>query len=306
MTIGKKDREENHRAAFDLMIKKLGDSAIDTTLFDPDADPFTGKILRTTWEELLRMKYVGLVGSLYRLTSKGWLLAIDASGISQTKDYRERLGRLLAVLKKYVKGRKDSQVVELHQLARQSGEAEGWIFNVVDRRASSSAGSGRIGATWYGKEKGRLVEIPVDFNLEPIDIASALTVQHLEKIEKLEQRIEEIEADRSQFHCPYCDAEISQIAGEDFPDDHCYVTYEMFACGYATADGFEQSPCPYGANYPKVDEFEFRSSEQGNVWVCHGVAKTARARKVISPMGSGNSKEAAVKAAHEAVLPKKK
>src|ERR1022692_725014 len=53
----------------------------------------------------------------------------------------------------------------------------------------------RTGATWYRNEKGRLVEIPVDFDLEPVDIVTALTVGHLKRIEELEARLEEVEED---------------------------------------------------------------------------------------------------------------
>jgi len=301
--VAKDKRRANHRRAFELMLAQLADRAIDTNLFYAELPPFAESVLRTTWEELLREGYVEAVGARWRLTAKGWLLAIEATDVSTSPTYRERLGRLLAVMKRHVKGRRDSAIVELRMLAKESNEPEGWIFNVIDSRASSATGLGRTGARWYGNERGRLVEIPVDFNLEPIDIASALTVKHLDKIQELEQKIEEIEEDRSQFHCPHCDAPVSEIASQDFEDYHCVVTYQMFECGYATEDGNERSPCPHGPNWPKENEFSFKTEQEGDTWYCHGVAKTRRAQKIDTPLGSGKSLEEAERAAKRAILP---
>ena len=294
-------------AAGYLRLRQLGDGAIDTTLFDADAVPFAGQILRTTWEELTRAEYVSeITKTRYRLTPKGWLLGLELVGASQSPEYQERLGKILAALKRYVKGRKESAVVELRRLAQESGEPEGWIFNIIDSRASSSTGSGRVGAAWFSNERGRLVEIPVDFNLEPIDIASSLRFQHQEKIQELEERIGEIEEDRAQFHCPYCDAEICGIAGEDFPNHHCYVTYEQFACGYMTADGHEEAPCPYGPKWPKLEEFEFVTKENGDLWICYSSPKTERARRVQGSRGIGRTKDEAEEQARQALAPNKK
>jgi len=114
-------------------------------------------------------------------------------------------------MKRHVKGRKDSAVVSLRQIAEESQEPEGFIFNVIDSKGSST-GNERTGANWFDGERGRLVEIPVDFNLEPVDVVSALTAPHLQKIQELEERLEAVEEDRAQFHCPYCDAPKSRRA----------------------------------------------------------------------------------------------
>src|SRR5580700_7597701 len=88
MTVAKQSREVNHREAFELMLEALGDGAIDTSLFDPESAPFWGNVLRTTWEELVRTGYIEEIGTRYRLTAKGWLLAMEASGISLGPSYR--------------------------------------------------------------------------------------------------------------------------------------------------------------------------------------------------------------------------
>ncbi len=287
------------------MLRLLGDRAIDVTLFDPSDSDLAG-VLRTTWEELLGAEYVEQIGTRYRLTPKGWLVAIEASRGAASKEHQERLGRVLAAMKKRVKGREEPDVVELRTLAQQSGEPEGWIFNVVDSRASSSLQSGRVGASWFGNERGRLVEIPVNFNLEPVDIASALTVKHLERIEELEARLAEVEEDRSQFHCPHCDAPISHIAEQDYPEYHTILTIETFGCGYTTADGIEESPCPYGPNWPREDEFEFQTKQQENMWICIPTAKTRRAARASVMYQVGRTKEEAEEKAKAAVAQKEK
>ena len=95
----------------------------------------------------------------------------------------------------------------LRQIADESKESEGWIFNVIDSKASST-GNHRTGARWFEHERGRLVEIPVDFNLEPVDIVSALTEPHLYKIRgAFEDQLVAVKEDLdAQFHCPSCGA----------------------------------------------------------------------------------------------------
>ena len=183
MTVAKQERENNHSTALTSMLERLGDGAIDTTLFDAEAPSYAETVLRTTWVELTRGKYVSKVQrAQYRLTPKGWLAALALSGAAQSVAYQQRLGNVLAAMKAHVKGRQESKVVDLPTLAADSHEPEGFIFNIVEGRASSPVSTGRRGAKWFDGERGRLVEIPVDFNMEPVDILAALTIPHPEKI----------------------------------------------------------------------------------------------------------------------------
>jgi hypothetical protein len=241
----------------------------------------------------------------YRLSSKGWLVALEVSGIGSSADFSKRLGGVLGTMKNLVKGRQDSRIIPLSDLATRSGEPEGFLFNIVDSR-SPSTGNSRIGAHWYDNERGRLVEIPIGFNLEPVDIGAALTVPHLGRIEELTARLEEVEADRSQFHCPYCDAPISKIDTCDYPEYHCVVTYENFECGYATGDGYEECPCPYGPNWPALDEFVFDATViENNRWTCYPTPQTARAKTMECTHGIHFfiTKEEAEQYARNAVAP---
>jgi hypothetical protein len=139
MTVAKDKRRANHCRAFELMLAQLAGRAIDTNLFDAELPPFAETVLRTTWEELLREGYVEAVGARWRLTAKGWLLAIEATtDVSKSPTYRERLGRLLAVMKRHVKGRRDSAIVELRMLEKQCHRTrQDWCAMVRKRTRSS-------------------------------------------------------------------------------------------------------------------------------------------------------------------------
>jgi hypothetical protein len=306
VSISKENREKNLRLALELMLHRLRDRAIDTAFLNPAEAPFADQVLRTTWEELIRN---GCTESIhdgqYRLTAKGWLTALQSSDAASSSDFQKRLGRVLAAMKAYVKGRQESAVISLQDLSTQSGEAEGFIFNIVESKASST-GNERTGAKWFQDAKGRLVEIPVDFNLEPVDIASALTVDHLKRIEELEERLHIAEEDRSQYHCEHCDAPLVGVIQRDYEEHHCVVSYESFACGLVTADGFEERPCPYGPNYPSLDEFNIYSKQEGRIWFCYAEPKTKRARRVGFQREGGVTQADAEERLRSMLAPKKK
>jgi hypothetical protein len=284
--------QENHRTAFRLLIRELGDRAIDTALFHAKTEPFASQILQTTWEEMVRAVYVETVGLRhYRLTARGWLIGLEVAGLARSSDYEGRLGRLFAAMKAHVTPRKESAIVDLTMLSEESGEPMGWVFNVIESKAGST--SRRTGPKWYAGERGRLIEVPVDFNVEPIDILAALTVGHLENIEELEARLKKIEEDRARFHCPYCDAPVSSIEHQDYPYPDSILTYQSYECGFVTADGQEESPCPYGPNWPNREEFELVTEQNGDSWICYPKGQTDRARRIPVYQQTGKTREEA-------------
>jgi hypothetical protein len=311
MTLSKSEREKNNELALKLIFEDLGDDPIYLRLFLSNDPRYEKATDRTTWEDLTRNGYLSLVVATqgargYRLTPKGWLLCLEVTGASKSKGFRERLGRIIAAMKKQVKGRTAPAILSPWELAGESQEPFGLIFNVIDSRASSNLNSGRVGATWYKGQTGRLVEIPVDFNMEPIDVAAGLSVKHLKMIEELEERLQDAAEDRAQFHCPDCDSTIVSSGEEDIPDAHCIVMHEHYACGRHTIDGFEEAPCPCGPRWPKPDEFEFKTENHGSFWSSYGSPKTERARRVSLPVSQGKTKEEAEAKARKAAAPKKK
>jgi len=311
MTLSNTDRKRNNEVALKLMFEDLGETPISLRSFQSNDPAYATKIDRTTWEDLVHCEYLELVVAaegrrVYRITPKGWLLCLELTGTSKSAEFKERLGRIIGAMKRHVKGRSDPKFISPWQLASESGESFGLVFNVIDSRASSSLNSGRIGATWYKGQRGQLLEIPINFSMEPIDIAAGLSVEHLEKIEDLEARLQEVEGDRAKFHCPDCDAPLIGGGEQDFPEAHCIVSYENYACGLTLADGFEESPCPYGPRWPRPEEFEFRTESHGSFWSCYALAKTDRARRVSLPVANAVTKNEAEALARKRASPKKK
>lgn len=307
MTIDRTTRERNQLDALRLMLRELGFGSIQSTFFGGAAPPFD-TVLQTSWAELESQEYVIRTGrSQYRLTAQGWLVALEAVGMRQSQEFIARISNILAALKRHVKPREDSTVVTVSEIASDSGEPEGLIFNIIDSRASSSFNSGKVGARWVENERGVLIEIPVNFGTEPIDVVAALSVENLAKIEELEEKLRAAEEDRARHHCPDCDAEVSRMGDVDYPEHHCIVTYETYACGLVLADGVEESPCPFGPRWPTIEEFEFFTTESGGVWTCNAVGKTKRARAVHIPLSHAGTKEdAELMARHHAAPQKRK
>lgn len=311
MTKSKKDREWNNKVALKLMFEDLGETAINLKCFQSNDPVYATQIERTTWEDLVYCEYLELVVStegcrVYRFTPKGWLFCNELNETLKSTGFRKKLGRIFGAMKRHVKGRHEPKFISPVQLASESGESFGLVFNVIDSRASSSLNSGRFGATWYKGQRGQLVEIPVNFSMEPIDIAAGLSVEHLEKIEALEERLQKVEEDRANFHCPDCDAPLIGGGQQDFPESHCIVSYENYSCGLTLADGVEESPCPYGPRWPRLEEFEFRTESHGSFWSCYTQAKTERARRLSLPVAHAATKNDAEALARHSASPKKK
>lgn len=75
--------------------------------------------------------------------------------------------------------------------------------------------------------------------------------------------------------------------------------------GIVTADGEQEIPCPYCPNWPRVEEFDFRSEQHGAIWLRYPIGKTARARKVHILSEHGMTQEEAESKVKSAVAPKK-
>lgn len=309
--MSKGHREKNNELAMRLVFEDLGDDPISLRIFLSSDPRYQTTVDRTTWEDLTRNGYLSLIVTTegahgYRLKARGWLLCLELTGASKSDEFKRRLGRIIAAMKRRVKGRAAPSLLSPWELAIESGEPFGLVFNVIDSRASSSLNSGRIGATWVEGQEGQLINVPVDFNMEPIDIAAGLNVQHLQLIEDLELRLREAEQDRAQFHCPDCDSTIVSSGMEDIPEAHSIVMHEHYGCGRHTVDGFEEIPCPFGPRWPQLDEFEFKTEDHGTFWSCYALPRTERARRVPILSAHGETEEEALENVRKATAPKKR
>ena len=167
VTIGRRERAENQRVAFVLMLSALGDDAIDTTLFDSEASPFAESVQRTTWEDLVRAHYVSrIVATTYRLTAKGWLAALKLSGAAESSSYLERVSRVLAAMKAHVKGRRDSKVVDLRTHIGRIFAASG--IRVGSERVRVEVEPSQMEVD--GVAEPLAVAIPAGLPLDPLDL----------------------------------------------------------------------------------------------------------------------------------------
>jgi hypothetical protein len=275
MTIAREERSKNLAVALQTMVDAVGDSALDEVSFDGARYP---SILTTTWDELLS---IGLIEALptgeYVLTGRGWTAGVLSTGRVNVDPFRERLQRLFAELKRFVKGRKETVTIPFRQIIERTGLPDGWVFNVIEGKYMEEI-SQRRGASWV--KPGRLVLIPVSFGIEPTDLRTLLDPAMLEKMEDLENELESTREDLSQYKCPYCGSGLSAAGGYPI-DEHNEGDYEYFSCGYGLRNGYPESLCPKDPEYPKLEDFELKTvqSDSGE-WMCFPMGKTPKAKLV--------------------------
>lgn len=293
MTVSRNERSQNCWRAVTLMLEQLGDGAIDDTLFDP-ADASFQDIIPTTWSELERDGWVEQIKETqqYRFTGLGWLQAIKSAGKLDDNSLSTRAGPLFATMKAYVKGRQKPCVVKLSELALKSAVPEGVVFNIIESNVLEEHFK-RRGAMWH--ERGRLVFIPVDFNVEPADVNMLFKEEMLNRIEKLEEELAQTKEELSIYKCPHCGAPLSTTGPIEL-DEHTEDTVEVFACGYSTG-GWNERPCPSDPKFPKLEDYEFKFTETQTRWgtecVCLALSKTDMARKVSLMSQRGRTRDEA-------------
>lgn len=124
---------------------------------------------------------------------------------------------------------------------------------------------------------------------------SGLALQELEEtLARKNEELERTREDLAPYKCEDCGAPLVSTHQQDFPDYHCIITYDSFACGHQTADGSTERPCPKGPNFPRLEDYEFIYKEKGTeAWLCLAKPKTRMAQGVDLPMGQGRTQEEA-------------
>jgi hypothetical protein len=125
-------------------------------------------------------------------------------------------------------------------------------------------------------------------------------MQELQKqIEETRAELEQVQEELAQFQCPYCKADLT--GRNDAPLDSerdDWDTVESYACGYQVFGGEVQHPCPSDPHFPRWEDFELHFKEikddQSSKWSCIALGKTAMARKLYLPAGSGKTQEEAL------------
>src|SRR5215475_2308249 len=117
MPLSQNSCEANLSKALTLLLDRLGERPIymDEVVND---DLTAVHVYRTTWHELTDRELVtahdGIGCCRYQLTGSGWREALKVTGQLDTPEFKERFGRLNAVLRSLVNGRKGEGLAETH------------------------------------------------------------------------------------------------------------------------------------------------------------------------------------------------
>ena len=170
MTLSKTERSENIELALKLMMGELGDNAIDESWFEIDKPPYEN-IYSTTWQGLQDRYWIEGRNTMGRkrcqLTASGWLEGLRITGLLEAGEMKQKVGKLMAELKRFVEGRQDEAIVDIHGVVREAGVPFGFVFNIIESNYVDIV-LGRKGAEWHPQARGQLIKIPVDLGLEPL------------------------------------------------------------------------------------------------------------------------------------------
>jgi len=190
-------------------------------------------------------------------------------------------------MKSFVKGRQSAAIVKLGDLARRANVPEGWLFNVIESRLMENF-HGRKGPHF----DKRMVVIPAEFAMLPINLDSLLAGEVESRINELQEQLEEAREQLKEYQCPYCASALSSSGPVPLSErDEGY--FETFECGYSRLDGLEQRLCPSDPKYPSLGDFELRTERVKDHWVCLLVPKTANAWKIDLSTEIGTTEEEA-------------
>jgi hypothetical protein len=291
------DSEHARRSdALDLLNKlftTVGDAAIDSTLFDCSDKAFDAK--NTSWDELCsKGLLLRLTDRLYMLTPEGWSEALIRARLTSSEGFTKRIGQLAKSLKDLVKGRHESAITSLDEIAKSSGLPLGWTFNAIDSHIISRV-HGKRDAFWFKGLRGRLVEIPRDFGLVEVDLFADLRAENA----KLAEQVESLNELYGDSRCSVCSAPLTGI----YPWEHEYGSEEVreYACGMTIGAPNGDAPCTKSPAFPKFEDFTLITKQEGNGWWCHaGAAPKSRFAATINlPTTHGRTEEEAKEAMRE-------
>lgn len=142
----------------------LGDGKFSFFFIDPNDYP---TILATTWPELTTRYWIEDMDTspqIYRFTPLGYVRALQLSGRSNERQFREDLGKLCKVLKGSLQDRSTPSFISFHNLVAESGVTEAFAQNALDADLIGEI-LGKTGAKWEGEH---LVRVPANFGLGPL------------------------------------------------------------------------------------------------------------------------------------------
>lgn len=288
MSLSAQQRSEECKRTLCSILAVLHDAAIDETFIDPnDADFAT--VHTTTWDELLGNEWIERLDAVgrYRLTGTGWLGALRLTGQLLERDFETKIGSALSAMKAHVKGRGSAALVTLKVIAQDAGLSEGFVFNIIESKLVEEH-HGRTGAKW--QDKGRVILVPRDFNIETTDLNALIREEGERRVAALHKRVQELEKELGYYRCPHCGAAQS-ASGPVELSEHYTGWRETFGCGYSALDGVQEKPCPHDPAFPKLEEFELKTLQHGELWTCIANGKTKYAQQLGSMIARASTEE---------------
>lgn len=117
-----------------------------------------------------------------------------------------------------------------------------------------------------------------------------------EAVDQLQDEIDQLHDELTEYRCPDCGAPISSREPIDY-DEKSSGLVDTFACGYATG-GVRERPCPLGFDFPLLEHYDlriiFNEKESDHFrYMCLPFPKTDAARSVDLRHGYGRTADEA-------------
>jgi len=172
MSISETERLADVEKLLRLMFNELGEGPYDALFVDSEQPPYN-TIRLTTWKELLDRNLISdLAWKQYRLTSWGWLKAVELLKISDDPTFAANMSKLSATLRGYVTPRpEDDAMRDIFTVEQDSGLAHGFIYNAISSGLLDQAYS-RDGGAYFAPEdhNKHVIIIPSNYGLRPLTI----------------------------------------------------------------------------------------------------------------------------------------
>lgn len=136
MPIKPRRRQSDLMRALVLMVEDQADDDFRGRPFHRGQSEFE-TLASTTWRELVERGHIEergeKPGPSYRLTPKGWLEGMEASGALERDDVRQRALAIKKNLSARIKGRQhdDDARVDIHDLAAELALPVGWLLSAL-------------------------------------------------------------------------------------------------------------------------------------------------------------------------------
>ena len=167
MTLSQRVRFEDAERALRLMMAELGDCWIRGHWFEVSRQPYDA-VYPTTWGTLEGSGLVRAIRTIghtrYELSPVGWLRGLELT--DRMEDAKEKVGKIIAELKKAVKGRSKEALVYSDSVASRAGVPHGFMCNAIESDFIGTVLRRKTVQVSALEKGGYLLKVPIDFGLD--------------------------------------------------------------------------------------------------------------------------------------------